>query len=137
MPTLTEQATALIAYLDQNTPAQPAKTGKVTVADLLQQSRQAHLAYRGAMPRFVNGVRVEGDPAAATAALATAARLRAQAELADQTHIDPAWIDDAAWSFSHPALLLFYAVKVKALLPPTAVAPASVVTAEASPVSNG
>lgn len=116
-PTLTEKAAALIAYLDAHAkPVEP--NGEPTVAELLQQSRNAHLMYRRALRRYEGGRIVDGNPVAAAEALALSARLRAQAELADPTHADQAWPDDLAAKHPHEALVEFYGDEAKRLIPP-------------------
>jgi predicted RNase H-like nuclease len=121
MPTLTERATDLLAYLDQHatTRAEPVADAP-TVADLLAQSRNAHQIYRRSLRHMAGGAIVEGNAAAAADAVAQSARLRAQAELADPTHSDPAWADDFAAKFPHHALIEFYQTEVPRLVPPVA-----------------
>jgi hypothetical protein len=84
----------------------------VTVADLLQTSRQAHSLYHQNLPRMaaVPGVGAQlqpGDAIESARWLKAAAAARAQAELLDPTHSDPSWANDAA---THPnqELLVFY-----------------------------
>lgn len=83
-----------------------------TVAQLLATSRSAHLQYHQFLPRMaaVAGASPQaqaGDAAAALAALKSAAASRAQAELVDPQHRDPAWADDSQTS-PHQELLVFY-----------------------------
>ena len=79
----------------------------MSVASLLQQSRDVHQAYREALPRRIDGVVFPGDAEAAGVALATACRLRAEAHVLDPAKVDPAWGDEAV-SHDHSALLDFY-----------------------------
>jgi hypothetical protein len=79
-----------------------------TVLELLSQSRAQHLAYRSALPRRdTQGTISEGKPEEAVAALREAGRLRAQAELADPDHADPAWLIEPM-THNHDELLNFY-----------------------------
>lgn len=92
--------------VDPPAPAQP------TVADLLAQSQRAHLLYHQESPRMAaqSGalpVMQPGNPAAAREWIKQAAASRAQAELIDPTHSDPAWADEPA-QFPHQELLVFY-----------------------------
>lgn len=68
-----------------------------TVAQLLQQSRSAHDAYRMALPRYnpKTGQHTPGDAVAATQHLQRALDLRAQAEQADPAGMEPGWTPDA------------------------------------------
>lgn len=118
MATLTEKAAALIAYLDRNATVSPKDTGQPTIAELLQQSRTAHGLYRRSLRHRANGVTIDGDPAAAAAALTAAARLRAEAEIADPQHADQAWADESRINFPHPALIDFYGDQIAAVVPP-------------------
>ncbi len=93
----------------------------MTVAELLQQSRAAHDAYRMALPRLDPRSKqvIPGDSEAAAAHLARAFDLRWQAEQADQGETSSAWADDAG-KYPHYDLLHFYdrelTPAVKALL---------------------
>jgi len=79
-----------------------------TVIELLSQSRAQHLAYRSAQPRRdTQGTISDGNPEEAAAALSEAGRLRAQAELADPSHADPAWVIEPM-THNHDELLNFY-----------------------------
>ena len=117
--TLTDQAVALIAYLDKNTRVIK-QDDSPTIQDLLSQSRNAHLVYRRALPHRANGVTVTGDAATAADALSQSARLRAQAEINDPLHQSAAWQDDLSAKFPHEALLSFYDDEVHRLVPPVA-----------------
>ena len=79
-----------------------------SVSELLSQSRAQHLAYRAAQPRRnTQGQISDGDAIASDAAISEAGKLRAQAELADPQHADPAWLDEPA-THDHDELLTFY-----------------------------
>lgn len=82
-----------------------------SVRDQLAAAQRAHRLYEQHSPRMVaNGVVVEraaGDPDEALRYLKEAARARAQAEVIDPTHSDPAWAAEAA-QFPHQELLVFY-----------------------------
>lgn len=78
------------------------------VATLLAQSRSAHLEYR----RHCATPQSPGDPLAAKAALAEAARLRAQAELADPNHEQAAWLAEDGTPYEHDSLIAWYAAQL-------------------------
>lgn len=84
----------------------------MSIADLLQQSRDAHQRYRDAVPRRVpdgnTTVAVAGDPTAANLELTEANRLRLLAQAEDPQHRDPAWAAQPL-TFPHDALLHYYA----------------------------
>lgn len=84
----------------------------ITVAELLNRARLAHLEYRESLPRMASGnghvVALPGDPIAAQDALDRAYALRAQAEALDQPGTDPAWVEDSE-THPHYALLSYYA----------------------------
>lgn len=117
MPTLTEQAVALIAYLDKNTAPQPKANAPPSIAALLTQSRAAHLTYRRSLRHRADGVTLDGNPAQAAESVASAARLRSQAEIQDPTHADSSWADDLAAKFPHAALMDFYKSEVEYYVP--------------------
>ena len=83
----------------------------MSVAALLQQSRDVHQAYREALPRRIEGVVIPGDAEAAGIALATACRLRAEAHVLDPAKGDPAWGDEVV-SHDHHALIDFYVTQL-------------------------
>jgi hypothetical protein len=93
----------------------------MTIAELLQSSREAHAVYRAATPHMrpdrVAGklVTVTGDATAAHNALVTAYGARLSAEQADPGHADAAWANDRLAGFPHYALLQFYETQ---LVPP-------------------
>ena len=70
----------------------------MTVGDLLQQARDAHLRYRAACPRRVprgeTTVAVPGHEGEAGAALREACRARLEARALDPDRTDPAWRED-------------------------------------------
>lgn len=123
MSKLTEKAVEIIAYLDKNQRAEHGDTQQPTVAALLSQSRAHHELYRRSLRHRVNGVTLDGDPVAAASEVATTARLRAQAEILDPAHVDPAWAEDLAAKFPHEALVLFYDDEIKYYVPPIYVPP--------------
>jgi hypothetical protein len=83
-------------------------SSELSIDALLAESRRHHLAYREATR--------QRQDAEAQAALTAAANARAQAELADPDHTDPAWQTEggthargmAAHEALHPDLLRFY-----------------------------
>lgn len=84
----------------------------MTIAELLQLSREAHLRYRESISRRVpdgagGTIRVEGDPVVAGAALTEACRLRVEAHALDPDHVDPAWREEPV-THDHDTLLTFY-----------------------------
>jgi hypothetical protein len=84
----------------------------VSIASLLQQSKDEHLAYREALPRRIASgggqtIAVPGDAELAGVHLAAACRFRAEAHVLDPQQTDPAWADEAA-THDHGALLDFY-----------------------------
>lgn len=83
----------------------------MSIAALLQQSREAHLRYRENIPRRVSQgdatVVVDGDQAVAGAALVDAIRWRAEAHVLDPQRADPAWLDES-FRYGHDGLLGFY-----------------------------
>jgi hypothetical protein len=131
MPTTTERAVAILTHLDAAAPV-AAKDDAPTVADLLAQSRAAHLVYRRSLRHRANGAIVEGNPVAASEALAQSARLRAQAEIADPEHVDAAWADDLAKGYPHIALVEFYGDEIKTSVPVKAGGFSVMVDAEAA-----
>ena len=83
-----------------------------SVKELIELSQSAHMRYQQFQPRMVpNGaggvVANVGDRDSGFAALKAAAAARAQAELIDPDHLDPAWAQSEA---THPSkeLLVFY-----------------------------
>lgn len=85
----------------------------MTIAELLQQSRDAHQRYRVNVPRRVSDggastVAVPGNALEAGAALLEACRLRAEAGALDPQRTDPAWADEPL-THDHDDLLTFYA----------------------------
>lgn len=115
--TLTEKAVALIAYLDRNAKPDITPQDRISIAELLTQSRAQHLIYRRALKHRVNGVMIDGDPTAAAEALAHSARLRAEAEISDPKHADSSWADDLTAKFPHEALIGFYETEIPTVLP--------------------
>lgn len=94
--TVTGESGAVLIGLPQVEPS---------VADLLAQSRQAHVDYRQALPTPT----AAGDVVIARDAVQRAAQLRAQAEVDDPDHADPAWQSELGTPFSDSdALLSFY-----------------------------
>jgi hypothetical protein len=87
--------------------ANPAQTD---LAQLLTQARAAHTAYRTYAPRITNGQVVE-DRSLALAALERALYLRETAEVLDDDHSDPAWVDDLALGYQQRDLLQYYRQK--------------------------
>lgn len=130
MSKLTEKAVEIIAYLDKNQKDQHGDSQQPTVAELLAQSRAHHQLYRRSLRHHANGVTVDGDPIAAASEVAITARLRAQAEILDPAHVDPAWAEDLAAKFPHEALVLFYDDEIKYYVPPLYVPPVPDVTPE-------
>jgi len=94
-----------------------APTETLTVAQWLERATAAHLAYRRAID--------DRQVVEATAALKEAAEARAQAELLDLEHADPAWTNNggthAAGEATHDAfqepLLRFYVNKLELVRP--------------------
>ncbi len=72
--------------------------GAMTVAELLQKSREAHLRYRQSSGHIdsVGGVRTVPDPEAGRTAIVDALEFRNEAEAADPDHEDAAWAADTA-----------------------------------------
>ncbi len=70
----------------------------MTIAELLQKSREAHLRYRTSSGHIdnVGGVKTVPDPEAAREAIVDALEFRNEAETADPQHEDPAWATDTA-----------------------------------------
>ena len=108
-PTVVADPVAADVVVD---PAPTVNVVQPSVKDLLELSQSAHMRYQQFQPRMVpNGsggvVANVGDRDSGIAALKAAAATRAQAELVDPTHRDPAWQQAEA---THPAkeLLLFY-----------------------------
>lgn len=92
------------------------QAGQMTVADALQQSRDAHDRYRQALPHRVSDgaggtIVVQGDAVIAGEALSEAAKWRAEAHVLDTAQGDPAWTDEAA-THDHSALLDFYVAQL-------------------------
>jgi alkylhydroperoxidase family enzyme len=90
----------------------------VSIASLLQQSKDAHLAYREALPRRVasgggSTMVMDGDAERAGIHLVAACRFRAEAHVLDPKQADPAWADQAAFH-DHGALLDFYVAQLTA-----------------------
>jgi hypothetical protein len=87
----------------------------MTVAELLQASRDAHQRYREAVPHRVTSgastVIVAGDAEVAGQALHEACRLRTEAHVLDPQRIDPAWQDEPS-THDHDTLLDFYATQL-------------------------
>jgi hypothetical protein len=87
----------------------------VSIASLLQQSKDEHLAYRDALPRRVthgtSTIVMDGDAERAGAHLVAACRFRAEAHVLDPQQADPAWADQAAFH-DHSALLDFYVAQL-------------------------
>lgn len=88
----------------------------MSIASLLQQSKDEHLAYREALPRRVAAggggtVAVPGDAELAGIHLAAACRFRAEAHVLDPQRLDPAWTDEAA-THDHGAMLDFYVAQL-------------------------
>lgn len=85
------------------------------ISDLLTQARDAHAAYREALPRrLANGsstVAVAGDVEVAGNHLADACRFRAEAHVLDPDRVDPAWADEQA-TYPHLELLDFYVAQL-------------------------
>lgn len=107
--TLSDRATAILATLgDREKSQSETRVDGPTVATFLQLSRDQHTIYRRNLKHSVAGAIVQGNPAAAAQALREAARMRAEAELADPEHDDPAWAVDLSQKFPHPALLEWY-----------------------------
>lgn len=77
----------------------------MSVADLLQQSRDAHQRYRAALPNRQGYV---GNAIIARGALQDAQTARLAAVAADPTHSDAAWKDEPI-THDHDELLDFYA----------------------------
>jgi hypothetical protein len=94
-------------------PAPTVNVVQPSVKDLLELSQSAHMRYQQHLPRMAAVVGLampqaqSGDPDSALLALKAAAATRAQAELIDPDHRDPAWQQAEA---THPAkdLLVFY-----------------------------
>jgi hypothetical protein len=84
--------------------ANPAQTD---LAKLLTEARAAHVAYRTYAPRITNGQVVE-DRSEALKALERALYLRETAEVLDDDHSDPAWVDDLALKYDQRELLKYY-----------------------------
>lgn len=70
----------------------------MSIADLLQQSRAAHLRYRQASGHIdnVGGVKTTPNDEAARLAIVDALELRNEAERQDPRHEDAAWSADTA-----------------------------------------
>lgn len=106
----TAEAVILAAFAadDQATVSLPGGTtvevitpASEAVADLLERSHVAHVAYRDA-------IRAGDPPALATVNLVNAQRHRLSAHALDPDHTDPAWTADAA-KYPHDELVAFYA----------------------------
>lgn len=84
----------------------------MSIADLLRQSRAAHLRYRQAAGHIdtLGGVRTTPDNDAARLAIVDALELRNEAETQDPHHDDPAWSADTAANHGVPSvkMLQFY-----------------------------
>lgn len=104
-------ASSILTTLDLQPVTPDTKTpieGQPTVKELLDESRRWHITYRDSKRRR--------SQLGAAVAIVNAARLRAQAELADPDHLDVAWMDEggthALGKASHDALnrdlLVFY-----------------------------
>ena len=79
----------------------------MSIPDLLQRSREAHLRYRESIPRRIaQGAATVGDPAIAVPALFEAYRLLAEAHVLDPRHTVPEWRpeDEALLSFYNEQL---------------------------------
>ena len=87
--------------------ANPAQTD---LAKILAEARAAHVQYRLAAPRITNGQQVE-DRSLMLQALERALYLRETAEVLDDDHSDPAWVDDVALGYSQRDLLRYYRQK--------------------------
>lgn len=89
----------------------------MTVAELLEGSRQAHQRYREAVPHRIKAgestVVVNGDVELAGQFLVEACRLRAEAHVLDPQRLDPAWKDEPL-TYEHDALLTFYSTQLSA-----------------------
>lgn len=83
----------------------------MTIAQLLELSRQAHIRYRESSGRVKLG-KVTHAPRldACVDAITTAMALRTQADALDPEHSDGAWADDMlAMKATHAELMAFYA----------------------------
>lgn len=85
----------------------------VRIAALLEESRQAHQAYRDNVPRRIPAgsektAVVPGDAWAAGSALWQACRARTEAAALDPGREAAAWWDEPV-TFDHHALMAFYA----------------------------
>jgi hypothetical protein len=80
-------ATAIVDATSSKDTRAPSPADNRSIADLLNAWKVAHLAYRQATQRR--------DKTAAAEALNNAAIARARAELADPTHTDPIWQENA------------------------------------------
>lgn len=92
----------------------PVDTKGLSVGELLERARAAHLEYRQTAPRRVPGpagaTASAGDPVACVTALDAAGTCRKAAEDLDPTFQDPAWETDAATTgVLHADLLTFFA----------------------------
>jgi len=87
--------------------ANPAQTD---LAKILAEARAAHDHYRIYAPRITNGQQVE-DRTLAFNALERALSLRETAEVLDDDHSDPAWVDDLALGYQQRDLLKYYRQK--------------------------
>lgn len=84
----------------------------MSIAELLDGSRAAHLRYRDNVTRRIGDgtgstVVVEGNAEAASMALIEACRLRAEAHVLDPQRMDPAWLDQPI-RYNHDEVLDFY-----------------------------
>jgi hypothetical protein len=113
MSELTQQLARLVlSRIARKPPEEP-----LTVAQWLARAQAAHLAYRRAHD--------DRQHAPAAAALEEAAEARAQAELLDPDHLDPAWTDTGGThphgeathdAFQEP-LLRYYVTKLELVRP--------------------
>lgn len=85
----------------------PAQTD---LAKILTEARAAHASFRLASPRMAAGQRVE-DRDTALRSLLRALELRETAEVLDDDHSDPAWVDDLALGYQQRDLLKYYRQK--------------------------
>lgn len=88
----------------------------MSIASLLQQSKDEHVAYREALPRRIASgggqtIVIFGDAERAGSHLVAACRFRAEAHVLDPHQTDPAWTDEAA-THDHTALLDFYVAQL-------------------------
>lgn len=88
----------------------------MTIASLLQQSKDEHLAYREALPRRIASgggqtIVTFGDAERVGLHLVAACRFRAEAHVLDPNQADPAWQDEAL-THDHSALLDFYVAQL-------------------------